>query len=131
VAIADFVIFPPRWAVADHTFRPPYYHRNVMSEFMGNIKGIYEAKPRGFMPGGASLHGSMSAHGPDRGTFEAGSTISPLSAQRVAEGCMSFMFESSLMLGVSRWAMEESGALQEDYLTCWASLPVHFDPKAM
>jgi len=70
VAVADFVIFPPRWAVQEHTFRPPYFHRNCMSEFMGLIHGSYEAKKEGFNPGGASLHSTMSPHGPDRTTFD-------------------------------------------------------------
>ncbi|KAM7433993.1 hypothetical protein ABFA07_015828, partial [Porites harrisoni] len=65
VAIADFVIFPPRWSVAENTFRPPYYHRNCMSEFMGLIYGKYEAKEEGFAPGGGSLHSMMTPHGPD------------------------------------------------------------------
>lgn len=71
MAACDFVIFPPRWAVAEGTFRPPYYHRNCMSEFMGLIRGKYEAKEKGFVPGGASLHSCMSSHGPDRDVFEA------------------------------------------------------------
>uniref|UniRef100_A0A8B9KGG1 Homogentisate 1,2-dioxygenase n=1 Tax=Astyanax mexicanus TaxID=7994 RepID=A0A8B9KGG1_ASTMX len=87
VAIADFVIFPPRWGVADHTFRPPYYHRNCMSEFMGLIKGHYEAKEEGFQPGGASLHSIMTPHGPDFDCFEKNSTAE-LKPERVAEGTM-------------------------------------------
>src|SRR4029434_9123773 len=74
VANVDFVIFPPRWAVAEHTFRPPWYHRNVMSEFMGLIRGVYDAKPVGFVPGGASLHNSMAPHGPEAAVFERASS---------------------------------------------------------
>ena len=74
VAACDFVIFPPRWMVQEHSFRPPYYHRNCMSEYMGNIFGTYEAKQEGFAPGGASLHSPMIGHGPDAHTFEQGST---------------------------------------------------------
>ena len=69
-ANCDFVIFPPRWMVAEHTFRPPWFHRNVMSEFMGLVHGAYDAKADGFVPGGSSLHNCMSAHGPDRATFD-------------------------------------------------------------
>ncbi len=69
-ANCDFVIFPPRWMVAEHTFRPPYFHRNVMSEFMGLVRGEYDAKEGGFLPGGASLHNCMSAHGPDKASYE-------------------------------------------------------------
>lgn len=68
-ALCDFVIFPPRWLVAEHTFRPPWYHRNTMSEFMGNIKGTYDAKEKGFAPGQSSLHSAMSGHGPDEEGF--------------------------------------------------------------
>lgn len=53
------MVFPPRWTVADHTFRPPYFHRNVMTEFMGLINGTYEAKQGGFVPGG-TCHAPMS-----------------------------------------------------------------------
>jgi homogentisate 1,2-dioxygenase len=97
VAIADFVIFPPRWAVQENTFRPPYYHRNCMSEFMGLIQGQYEAKKEGFKPGGASLHSCMTPHGPDAKTFE-GASNAALKPERVAEGTMAFMFESCFMV---------------------------------
>ena len=107
-AIADFVIFPPRWAVAEHTFRPPYYHRNCMSEFMGLISGTYEAKTEGFQPGGASLHSIMVPHGPDTECYESASKA-PLKPVKVAEGTMvstkvnncsrSLSFSLSLSLG--------------------------------
>jgi len=87
VAIADFVIFPPRWSVAESTFRPPYYHRNCMSEFMGLIVGSYEAKEEGFQAGGASLHSMMIPHGPDNDCFTKASTAK-LAPQRVADGTM-------------------------------------------
>ena len=92
-AIADFVIFPPRWLVAENTFRPPWYHRNTMSEFMGLIAGDYDAKiGGGFRPAGASLHNVMSAHGPDASTHEAASNA-VLEPKKVGEGSMAFMFE--------------------------------------
>ncbi|PJF18284.1 hypothetical protein PSACC_01902, partial [Paramicrosporidium saccamoebae] len=121
VAIADFVIFPPRWAVSEHSFRPPYFHRNVMSEFMGLIHGSYEAKQDGFLPGGASLHSIGSPHGPDAKTVEMASA-EDLKPVRVAEGTMAFMFESSFMLRTTRWAMEESGKLQSEYWKAWAEI---------
>lgn len=93
-AIADFVIFPPRWLVAEDTFRPPWYHRNTMSEFMGLIQGDYDAKiGGGFQPAGASLHNTMSGHGPDATTHEKASNVE-LKPQKVGEGSMAFMFES-------------------------------------
>jgi hypothetical protein len=70
VAVCDFAIVPPRWMVQEKTFRPPYYHRNCMSEFMGNIRGAYDAKPKGFAPGGASLHSVSMGHGPDAVAFK-------------------------------------------------------------
>lgn len=92
-AIADFVIFPPRWLVAENTFRPPWYHRNVMSEFMGLISGDYDAKiGGGFRPAGASLHNIMSAHGPDENAHTKASNVE-LKPQKVGEGSMAFMFE--------------------------------------
>jgi homogentisate 1,2-dioxygenase len=127
VAIADFVIFPPRWAVSEHTFRPPYFHRNVMSEFMGLIHGSYEAKQDGFLPGGASLHSIGSPHGPDAKTVEVASK-EDLKPARVADGTMAFMFESSFMLRTTRWAMEESGKLQSEYWKAWSDICPLFNP---
>ncbi|CAB3408157.1 unnamed protein product [Caenorhabditis bovis] len=122
-AIADFVIFPPRWGVADNTFRPPYYHRNCMSEYMGLIVGCYEAKEGGFKPGGGSLHSMMTPHGPDFKCFEMASNAE-LRPQRVAENTMSFMFESSLNMAISSWAVEEN--VDKDYYKDWQPLKKHF-----
>ncbi|PGH13308.1 homogentisate 1,2-dioxygenase [Helicocarpus griseus UAMH5409] len=114
-AIADFVIFPPRWLVAENTFRPPWYHRNTMSEFMGLIAGDYDAKiGGGFKPAGASLHNVMSAHGPDASTHK-GASEAELQPRKVGEGSMAFMFESSLMVGVSEWGLKTCEKVQEDY----------------
>ncbi len=120
-AIADFVIFPPRWQVSEHTFRPPYFHRNSMSEFMGLITGAYEAKREGFIPGGASLHSMMSAHGPDADTYYSALTAD-LKPVKTGEGSLAFMFESSLMMGVTEWALNEAGTLQPDYYKAWQGL---------
>ncbi|XP_051737953.1 homogentisate 1,2-dioxygenase isoform X1 [Ctenopharyngodon idella] len=128
VAIADFVIFPPRWGVADHTFRPPYYHRNCMSEFMGLIKGHYEAKEEGFQPGGASLHSIMTPHGPDVDCFEKNSTA-VLKPERVAEGTMAFMFESSFSMAVTKWGLDTCHRLDKNYYKCWEALKSHFNPN--
>ncbi|XP_020892522.1 homogentisate 1,2-dioxygenase [Exaiptasia diaphana] len=126
-AIADFVIFPPRWSVAENTFRPPYYHRNCMSEFMGNIFGKYEAKEDGFLPGGASLHSMMTPHGPDRQCFEGASNADDKPVK--IEGTLSFMFESSLSLAVTKWGLETCQKLQPEYYKIWQDLPKTFDPK--
>lgn len=122
----DFVIFPPRWMVAEDTFRPPYYHRNVMSEYMGLIEGVYDAKQGGFVPGGGSLHNCMSAHGPDAETFENASN-SDLKPTKI-ENTMAFMFESSLVYCPTKFALE-SDLLQKDYLSCWSGLESHFSGK--
>lgn len=127
-AIADFVIFPPRWSVAENTFRPPYYHRNCMSEFMGLITGKYEAKETGFQCGGASLHSMMTPHGPDVDCFEQASKAR-LVPQRIGDECMAFMFESSLSMAVTPWAEHESQALDKEYYTCWQGLRKNFDPS--
>ncbi|XP_061171238.1 homogentisate 1,2-dioxygenase-like [Saccostrea echinata] len=126
VAIADFVIFPPRWGVADRTFRPPYYHRNCMSEFMGLIYGSYEAKEEGFRPGGATLHSMMTPHGPDADCYEKASSCD-LKPQRVAEGTMAFMFESSLSMAVTKWANENK--VDDKYFSCWQPIKKHFTGK--
>ena len=127
-AIADFVIFPPRWGVANNTFRPPYYHRNLMSEFMGLIRGHYEAKPTGFRPGGATLHSMMIPHGPDAECFEKNS-YNELVPERIAEDTMAFMFESCLGFAPTRWALKECGKVEEDYNKCWAPLKKNFNPN--
>ncbi|XP_074640350.1 homogentisate 1,2-dioxygenase-like [Tubulanus polymorphus] len=128
VAVADFVIFPPRYAVQDHTFRPPYYHRNCMSEFMGLITGSYEAKEGGFKPGGASLHSMMTPHGPDVDCFEK-ATNEELKPIRVADGTMSFMFESSYNMAVTKWGNEACDKVDYEYYKCWQGLKKNFDPK--
>ncbi|MGA1125874.1 MAG: homogentisate 1,2-dioxygenase [bacterium] len=122
-ANVDFVIFPPRWMVAEHTFRPPWYHRNLMSEFMGLIEGVYDAKEKGFLPGGASLHNSFSAHGPEAEVFEKASSME-LKPQRY-ENTLAFMFESRLVLQPTQFALETE-ALQTDYLECWQNLQRHY-----
>nr|CAD7201110.1 unnamed protein product [Timema douglasi] len=126
-AIADFVIFPPRWSVQEHTFRPPYYHRNCMSEFMGLIHGNYEAKEEGFLPGGASLHSMMTPHGPDTQCYE-GASNDELRPAKVAYGTQAFMFESSLSLAVTIWGELTCEKLDNNYYKCWQTLKKHFDP---
>ena len=116
-ANCDFVIFPPRWLVAEHTFRPPWFHRNYMNEFMGLVQGVYDAKAEGFAPGGASLHNCMSPHGPDRATFER-AVAAELTPQKV-EDTLAFMFETRLVIRPTRFALE-TDALQRDYDACWA-----------
>jgi len=123
VANCDFVIFPERWLVMEDTFRPPWYHRNFMSEYMGLVYGQYDAKEEGFVPGGGSLHNQMSAHGPDEEAFEKASNAE-LEPQKLG-GTMAFMFESRYIIRPTRFAME-SGSLQEDYFECWQGLKKHF-----
>jgi len=115
-ANVDFVIFPPRWIVAEHTFRPPYFHRNVMSEFMGLVRGEYDAKKGGFVPGSASLHNSMSAHGPDRASYEMASGAD-LKPQYLAN-TLAFMFESRYVFEPTAFALA-SPALDKEYDTVW------------
>ncbi|CAK9298956.1 unnamed protein product [Gordionus sp. m RMFG-2023] len=123
VAIADFVIFPPRWIVTEHTFRPPYFHRNCMSEFMGLISGNYEAKQAGsFKPGGASLHSCMTPHGPDLDCFIK-SSDGPLPPLKMATDSIAFMFETCLSLKVSKWGLETCNKLDPFYYKCWKDLP--------
>lgn len=123
VANIDFVAFAPRWLVTEHTFRPPYFHRNVMSECMGLIQGVYDAKQTGFVPGGMSLHNSFSGHGPDTDTFEKASQAG-LQPEFLAD-TMAFMFESSLPYRPTAFALKTE-ALQKDYVGCWRGLKKHF-----
>lgn len=124
VANIDFVIFPPRWLVMEDTFRPPWYHRNVMSEYMGLIYGEYDAKTGGgFVPGGSSLHNCMTPHGPDADAFVKASNAE-LRPHKV-DNTMAFMFESRYLIQPTKFAME-SGALQPDYRDCWQGLDGNF-----
>ena len=117
VANCDFVIFPPRWMVAEDTFRPPWFHRNVMSEYMGLIHGAYDAKEGGFLPGGGSLHNQMSGHGPDRASYEK-AVAADLAPHRI-DGTLAFMFESRWVLRPTEWAMTTPLA-QLDYDDVWS-----------
>jgi homogentisate 1,2-dioxygenase len=125
-ANVDFVIFPERWLVADNTFRPPWYHRNIMSEFMGLVYGVYDAKPEGFVPGGISLHNQMLPHGPDTDAFEHASNaeLKPVKLTNT----LAFMFETRFRQRVTPYAAELD-SLQPNYIDCWAGLKKHFDPK--
>jgi homogentisate 1,2-dioxygenase len=127
VSNIDFVIFPPRILAMQDTFRPPWFHRNIASEFMGLVHGAYDAKAEGFAPGGASLHNSMSGHGPDAETFERASHAD-LSRPDVIRDTMAFMFETRCVLRPTRHALE-SAQLQADYFRCWQGLQRHFDPR--
>ncbi len=119
----DFVIFPPRWMVAEDTYRPPWYHRNVMSEFMGLIHGKYDARKEGFVPGGCSLHNKMVPHGNDAEVFEAASNVE-LKPEYYAN-TMAFMFETSSTFRTTQFA-NESEYLQRDYQKVWQTLQKHF-----
>jgi homogentisate 1,2-dioxygenase len=127
----DFVIFPERWAVAENTFRPPWYHRNIMSEFMGLVYGVYDAKPEGFVPGGMSLHNQMLPHGPDSDAFEHASNaeLKPVKLGNT----LAFMFETRFRQRVTKYAATLP-TRQDDYADCWKGLKKHFnrnkrDPK--
>ncbi|MGZ3181482.1 MAG: homogentisate 1,2-dioxygenase [Telluria sp.] len=120
----DFVIFPPRWLVGEDTFRPPWFHRNVASEFMGLIHGAYDAKAEGFVPGGASLHNCMSGHGPDAETFEKASAADTSRPHKVAD-TMAFMFETRTVIRPTEYALS-SPQLQKNYQDCWAGIRKNF-----
>jgi homogentisate 1,2-dioxygenase len=116
VANCDLVVFPPRWMVAEHTFRPPWFHRNVMSELMGLIRGAYDAKAEGFLPGGISIHNCLSGHGPDRATYERASR-EPLPPRKL-ENTLAFMWESRYIFRPTRAALK-APELQKDYDAVW------------
>jgi homogentisate 1,2-dioxygenase len=124
VSNIDFVVFPPRILAMQNTFRPPWFHRNVASEFMGLVHGAYDAKAEGFVPGGASLHNSMSGHGPDAETFEKASQAD-LSKHDIIRDTMAFMFETRWVIRPTRHALATS-QLQAEYFQCWQGLPKKF-----
>lgn len=127
VAIADFVLFPPRWATQEDTMRLPYFHRNCMTEYMGIIAGRYEAKGGGFLPGAGSLHSVMAPHGPDATTFNKFSEqAAEAGPERMSDENLAFMFETSRMLKVSNWAMSTEFRDRE-YRACWDALRIDFD----
>jgi homogentisate 1,2-dioxygenase len=121
----DFVIFPERWSVGENTFRPPWYHRNIMSEFMGLVYGVYDAKPEGFVPGGFSLHNQMLPHGPDSEAFEHASNVE-LKPVKLTN-TLAFMFETRFRQRVTQYAASLD-TLQNDYVDCWSGLKKHFHP---
>lgn len=126
MANVDFVIFPPRWMVAEDTFRPPWFHMNVMSEFMGLIEGVYDAKPEGFLPGGYSLHNGLLPHGPDAEAFYKASfeALEP----RKLDNTLAFMFETRLPQHLTAYAAKLP-TLQKTYPDVWRGLKCHFDPE--
>ncbi|CAM9149794.1 unnamed protein product, partial [Ectocarpus sp. 13 AM-2016] len=130
VAVADFVVFPPRWMLAEGTFRPRWYHRNTMTEFTGMVWGKYDAK-QGFLPGGSSLHPSMSAHGPDAATFIGASDEKvryPVILYARSHG-LAFMFETKYQLKLTV-SVTEGKHRDREYLECWRHLPKNFTPDA-
>jgi len=124
----DFAIFPPRWLVAQDTFRPPWFHRNIASEFMGLVHGAYDAKAEGFVPGGCSIHNCMTGHGPDAATFDKASSAD-LSKPDVVADTMAFMFETRAVIRPTAQALE-AGHRQRDYQQCWTGLQRNFRPPA-
>jgi homogentisate 1,2-dioxygenase len=116
VANCDFVIFPPRWLVGEDTFRPPWFHRNVMSELMGLVHGVYDAKAEGFLPGGVSIHNCMTAHGPDVATWEKASAVR-LEPQKITD-TLAFMWESRFVFRPTKFALT-TRELQKDYDSVW------------
>ena len=127
-ANVDFVCFPERWLVAEDTFRPPWYHMNVMSEFMGLIYGQYDAKPQGFVPGGFSLHNTMLPHGPDVDAFEKAShaDLKPVKLTNT----LAFMFETRFLQRVTQYAAE-TPFLQKDYADYGQELKKRFSPPGI
>lgn len=125
IANCDFVIFPPRWLVAENTFRPPFFHRNIMSEYMGLIEGVYDAKEKvdGFVPGGGSLHNAFSAHGPEGDVFAKASTadLKPVKMQNT----MAFLFESPQVYAPTDFALQTE-ILQKNYFECWQNVKRNF-----
>lgn len=126
MANIDFVIFPPRWMVAEHTFRPPWFHRNFMNEFMGLVYGEYDAKAEGFVPGGCSLHNCMAGHGPDAATYEKASAgdLKP----HYIDKTLAFMFETRFVVRPTQFALT-SETLQKSYYECWQGLKAEFSVR--
>ena len=127
-ANCDLAVFSPRWIVSEHTFRPPWFHRNFMNEFMGLIAGEYDAKAEGFSPGGASLHNCMSGHGPDAATYE--KAIKAELKPQYLDDTLAFMFETRFVCHPTEFALK-SAQLQHEYYRCWQTLKKNFKPRKM
>ncbi|MBX3709119.1 MAG: homogentisate 1,2-dioxygenase [Gammaproteobacteria bacterium] len=127
-ANVDFVIFPPRWMVANDTFRPPYYHRNIMSEYMGLVHGTYDAKETGFIPGGGCLHNCMSAHGPDAFAYD--KAVSASLQPEYYSDTLAFMFESKQIWQLTPNALN-ADYRQKNYLECWKGLKSNFESQSI
>ena len=127
VSNIDFVIFPPRVLAMQNTFRPPWFHRNIASEFMGLVHGAYDAKADGFLPSGASLHNCMTGHGPDAETFEKASNADTTKPHYITD-TMAFMFETRTVIRPTLQALQ-SPELQQNYFECWQGIKKHFDPS--
>jgi homogentisate 1,2-dioxygenase len=126
-ALSDFVVFPPRWMSTDpNTFRPPWFHRNTMTEFMGLIHGEYDVK-KTFLPGGASLHSCMTPHGPDATSYDK-AVADPCDQPTFLSGGLAFMFETSDMLRLSHYALEHE-CVEKSYGECWRDLPNRYASK--
>ena len=123
VANCDFVIFPPRWMVAEHTFRPPWFHRNVMSELMGLVRGVYDAKAEGFLPGRISIHNCLQGHGPDLATFNKASSAE-LKPHKI-ENTLAFMWESKFIFRPTKFALG-APQLQKGYDAIWGGFKKNF-----
>ncbi|MCO5100265.1 MAG: homogentisate 1,2-dioxygenase [Burkholderiaceae bacterium] len=123
----DFAIFPPRVLAMQHTFRPPWFHRNIAGEFMGLVHGAYDAKAEGFLPGSASLHNCMTGHGPDAETFEK-ATNADVSKPDYIRDTMAIMFETRCVIRPTQIALD-SPQLQANYFECWQGLTKRFDPN--
>ena len=123
VANCDFVIFPPRWMVAEHSFRPPWFHRNIMSELMGLVHGVYDAKAEGFLPGGISIHNCLQGHGPDVATFDKASAVD-LQPHKI-EDTLAFMWESKFVFRPTKFALG-APQLQKNYDAVWSGFRKHF-----
>ena len=124
----DFIIFPPRWLAMQDTFRPPWFYRNVASEFMGLIHGTYDAKEEGFLPGGASLHNCMTGHGPDAASYERAVAADTTTPQHITD-TMAFMFETARIIHPTRYATETAQP-QANYYRSWQPLEKRFRSPA-
>ncbi|XP_064629604.1 homogentisate 1,2-dioxygenase-like isoform X6 [Lineus longissimus] len=128
IPAASFTICPPRWHCAEKTFKKPYFHRSAMSEVIGLLYGQYEGKNSKFRPGGACLHGMMSAHGPDTETYEKGASTNDVKPARIGDGSLAFKFESSFSMSVTKWGNEACNKVDHEYFLCWQNMKRNFNP---
>lgn len=127
----DLVVFPARWDPTEHTFKPPYFHRNVTTEINGIIEDPSLNAP--FTTGMVFVTPSMTPHGVRAGAVERFLAKSDEAADRPTKSSSKslwFQFETALHFHRTEWA-KRTDLAKEDWPDVWGEYGVHFDPRRL